>query len=74
MGMRWERMEGDVIEVYEEMLYQRAVHGIRPVLYVSSFTDFECSRLMLLDRPSENSSSGPQRPMTERDHYDIRAN
>lgn len=71
MGMRWERTEGDVIEVYEQMLYQRAAYGIRPVLYISSFTDFECSRLMLLDKPSENNSSGPQRPISEGERYDL---
>lgn len=62
MGMRWDRTSDDVIEVYEEMLYQRASQGIRPVLYVSSFTDFECSLLMLLDNPSANKSSGAQQP------------
>ncbi|MCI0487665.1 MAG: hypothetical protein L0229_13820 [Blastocatellia bacterium] len=60
MEIIWDRMSDDVIEVYEEMLYQRASQGIRPVLYVSSFTDFECSLMMLLDNPSVNKSSGAQ--------------
>ena len=60
MGLIWERASDDMIEMYEEMLYQRAAQGIRPVLYVSSFTDFECSMLMLLDNPSTDKLPGSQ--------------
>jgi hypothetical protein len=41
--------EVDYIDLYEQLLYQRASMGIRPVLYISSQTDLECSMLMLLD-------------------------
>lgn len=44
-----ETTAGDVIDLYEEMLYERAARGIRPVLYISSRADLECSVLMLLD-------------------------
>ncbi|HSO76065.1 MAG TPA: hypothetical protein VLU47_14615 [Blastocatellia bacterium] len=44
-------IEADTVDLYEEMLYARAAKGIRPVLYVSSRKDFECSVLMLLNQP-----------------------
>ena len=43
----------NLVDLMEEMLFQRAASGIRPVLYVSSYTDLECSMLMLLDDTSE---------------------
>ena len=44
-----------MVDLFEEMLYERAAKGIRPVLYVSSRNDFDCSVLMLLDEPPETS-------------------
>lgn len=46
-------VEADVVDLYEEMLYERAAKGIRPVLYLSSHKDFECSVLLLLGQPRE---------------------
>ena len=43
----------DTVDLMEEMLFQRAACGVRPVLYVSSYTDLECSMLMLLDDSGE---------------------
>ncbi len=43
----------DTVDLMEEMLFQRAASGIRPVLYLSSYTDLECSLLMLLDGSGE---------------------
>lgn len=63
MGMRHENMDVDMVEVFEQMLYQRAAKGIRPVLYVSSYTDLECSMLMLLDETSTHRASGQQQPV-----------
>lgn len=37
-----------VIDLYEKLLLQRAFAGLRPVLYVSSFTDLECAVTMLM--------------------------
>lgn len=42
-----------MVDLVEEMLFQRASTGIRPLLYVSSYTDLECSMLMLLDEMGE---------------------
>lgn len=42
-----------MVDLVEEMLFQRAATGIRPTLYVSSYTDLECSMLMLLDDMGE---------------------
>jgi hypothetical protein len=55
----------EMIDLMEEMLFQRAAIGIRPVLYVSSYTDLECSMLMLLDDSGEARFSAEQLP-TER--------
>jgi hypothetical protein len=53
----------DVVDLYEEMLYERAAKGIRPTLYVSSATDFECSLVMLLDDAWNRKDGSPeQRP------------
>ncbi|HTG14016.1 MAG TPA: hypothetical protein VK747_01995 [Blastocatellia bacterium] len=41
-----ERMtDSGMVDLFEEMLYERAAQGIRPVLYVSSYKDLECSVL-----------------------------
>ena len=52
--------ESGMVDLYEEMLYERAATGIRPVLYVSSQTDLECSVLVLLDEPPEAKLALPQ--------------
>jgi len=45
--------DSDMLDLYEAMLRKRATKGIRPVLYVSSQTDLECSVLILLNEPPE---------------------
>jgi len=54
----------NIADLYEEMLYTRAANGIRPVLYVSSQEDLECSVLMLLDEAVETklAVAGGRRP------------
>jgi hypothetical protein len=53
----------DVVDLYEEMLYERAARGIRPTLYVSSATDLECGLVMLLDEAWKRRDGSPeQRP------------
>jgi hypothetical protein len=51
----------DLVDVFEEMLCQRAMKGLRPVLYVSSMTDLECNMLMLLDESSDELNFGQMR-------------
>lgn len=72
--MRQVMTDGDMIDLYEQMLYQRAIKGIRPVLYVSSFTDLECSMLMLLDEGPETHLAGQQRPETKGVGYHVMKN
>jgi hypothetical protein len=60
--MEQEMTDSDVVDLYEEMLYERAAKGIRPVLYVSSHKDLECSVLMLLDEALEVQLAGRQQP------------
>lgn len=60
--MKREMRDSELVDIYEDMLYERAKKGIRPVLYVSSDKDLECNVLMLLDKPPEVQSAGWQHP------------
>lgn len=62
------------VELLEEMLFQRAANGIRPVLYLSSYTDLECSMLMLLDETGEARWSAEQTPAARQAGYHIITN
>lgn len=64
----------DVVDLVEEMLYQRASSGIRPMLYLSSNTDLECSMMMLLDETGEAQWTIEQRPVTQKIGYHIVTN
>jgi len=72
--MRQVMTDGDMIDLYEQMLYQRAIKGIRPVLYVSSYTDLECSMLMLLDEGPEAHLAGQQRSESRVIGYQVMKN
>ncbi|MFY9556590.1 MAG: hypothetical protein WAV20_01620 [Blastocatellia bacterium] len=63
-----------MIDLLEEMLFQRASTGIRPVLYLSSYTDLECSMLMLLDDAGEVQWSTEQQPVRKQASYHIVTN
>ncbi|HYV05359.1 MAG TPA: hypothetical protein VFB82_12270 [Blastocatellia bacterium] len=52
--MQQEITDSNMLDLFEEMLFARAVKGIRPLLYVSSNRDFECSVQKLLDEPRES--------------------
>jgi len=64
----------DTVDLMEEMLFQRAASGIRPVLYLSSYTDLECSMLMLLDNTGEAGWSAEQTPATRHAGYHVITN
>lgn len=72
--MRVDGTDVDIVDVYEQMLFQRAAKGIRPTLYVSSFTDLECSMLMLLDEEDQQRASGQQRPIAKGVGYHVITN
>jgi hypothetical protein len=72
--MRQERSDVDMVELFEQMLFQRASRGIRPVLYVSSYTDLECSMLMLLDEENQGRASGQQQPVAKGIGYHVTTN
>ncbi|MFP5260780.1 MAG: hypothetical protein ACLGJB_02600 [Blastocatellia bacterium] len=74
MGLRQEKPDVDMVELFEQMLFQRAARGIRPVLYVSSYTDLECSMLMLLDEENQGRSSGQQQPISKGVGYHVTTN
>jgi len=65
---------GETVDLLEEMLFQRASNGIRPVLYLSSDTDLECSMLMLLDDTCEARWATEQAPATRQAGYHIITN
>lgn len=56
--MQQEMTDSNAVDLYEQLLFERATKGIRPVLYVSSRKDLECSVLMLLDEPPEITLAG----------------
>lgn len=60
--MEQEMTDSRMLDLYEEMLYERAAKGIRPMLYVSSPKDLECSVLILLDKSPEGKLAGDQPP------------
>ncbi|HLG14629.1 MAG TPA: hypothetical protein VJH03_09045 [Blastocatellia bacterium] len=66
--------EVDLVGICEEMLLQRAIKGIRPVLYLSSNTDLECSMLMLLDEGTEDGLDGLERNTRRRPGYYVMTN
>jgi hypothetical protein len=49
-----------LVDLYDDMLYERAAKGIRPVLYVSSARDLQCSVLVLLEKTAEETFESPQ--------------
>lgn len=67
-------MDVDTVDLVEEMLFHRASIGIRPVLYVSSFTDLECSMLVLLEDSNESHWSTTQQPVPKEFGYHIVTN
>ena len=68
------QLGGETVDLLEEMLFNRAANGIRPVLYLSSDTDLECSMLMLLDETSEARWAAEQIPTTKQAGYHIITN
>jgi hypothetical protein len=53
MKVKEEYVSVHLIDVYEQMLFERAMSGIRPMLYISSTKDLEYSVLMLLEERGE---------------------
>ena len=64
----------DMVDLLEDMLFQRASSGIRPMLYLSSHTDLECSMMMLLDETGEGQWSVEQQPLAREIGYHIVTN
>ena len=61
----------DIIDIFEEMLSERARKGHRPFLFVSSFMDLECNLVMLLDDSSDLRSSDLPRPSSQWTGYHV---
>ena len=58
----------DMIDLFEQMLLERAMQGYRPVLYISSPTDFQCSMMMLLPLKQEQRGASLSRQPALRAH------
>jgi hypothetical protein len=71
MGGKQTETGVNMVDLVEEMLFQRASTGIRPALYISSYTDLECSMLMLLEDSDEVHWSGNKQPAGKQLGYDI---
>lgn len=46
--------DSDMVDLYEDMLSVRAAKGIRPLLYISSCTDLQCSLFVLLGQAEDD--------------------
>jgi hypothetical protein len=66
--------EVDIIDIFEEMLSQRAMKGHRPFLFVSSFKDLECNLVMLLDAGSDLANSDLPRSDSQWAGYHVMMN
>lgn len=64
----------DMVDLVEEMLYQRASSGIRPLLYLSSYTDLDCSLMMLLDETGGVQWSMDRQPVAKQVGYHVVTN
>jgi hypothetical protein len=64
----------DMVDLLEDMLFQRASSGIRPMLYLSSHTDLECSMMMLLDETGEGQWPIERQPLAREIGYHIVTN
>ena len=71
MILRHQDKDVDIVDIFEQMLQQRASKGIRPVLYVSSYTDLECSLVMLLDEANRPESRETQQPTSRGVGYHV---
>ena len=71
MIVRRQSQDVDVVDIYEQMLSERAARGIRPVLYVSSYVDLECSLVMLLDQSFETLSLEQQQPASQMARHSV---
>jgi len=71
MILRHQNQDVDIVDIFEQMLSQRAAKGIRPVLYVSSYTDLECSLVMLLDESNRPESRETQQPTSRGVGYHV---
>jgi hypothetical protein len=71
MKVRHHNQDVDLVDIFEQMLTQRASRGIRPVLYVSSYIDLECSLVMLLDGSDSQPSCEMQQPVSRGVGYDV---
>jgi hypothetical protein len=67
-------MSADTVDLLEEMLFHRASSGIRPMLYISSLTDLECSMLTLLEESDEVRWSTEKEPVPKQVGYHIVTN
>ncbi|HKV37830.1 MAG TPA: hypothetical protein VJX67_01360 [Blastocatellia bacterium] len=72
--MKREGLGVDLVDIFEDMLCERAVKGFRPTLYVSSFTDLECSMLMLLDEDTSWNESEEPKPTKSWAGYQVTMN
>lgn len=59
---REKRQRFDVVDLFEELLGRRAELGHRPVLFVSSERDLECTLIGMFEGLSSESSNGEAVP------------
>lgn len=61
-GQRERKQRFDVVDLYEELLSKRAEMGHRPVIFVSSERDLECTLIGMFERELTEDAPGEAVP------------
>jgi len=64
-GQRERKSRFDVVDLYEELLSRRAELGHRPVIYVSSERDLECTLIGMFERELSEAAVAEAVPQVE---------
>jgi hypothetical protein len=61
-GQRERKQRFDVVDLYEELLSKRAELGHRPIIYVSSERDLECTLIGMFEQELAEAAAGEAVP------------
>ena len=64
-GQRERKQRFDVVDLYEELLSKRAEMGHRPIIFVSSERDLECTLIGMFEREVSEDAAGEAVPHVE---------
>lgn len=61
-GQRERKQRLDIVDLYEELLAKRAEMGHRPIIYVASERDLECTLIGMFEREVAEDAAGEAVP------------